>query len=396
MAGARRAAGFTQETLAAALGVDRTTVQRWESRTREPLPHVRPRLARLIGVSLTELDAMIQEGAVERRGFLAGAVFSAAASLGPSREWLVASLEEFAGPPAKVGSADVAALRQAFSVFQELDVMRGGGCARAHLGRYLEQVVAPLVEATAPHTPVGKELYSAVSEQHYLLGWMAFDDGDNGFTQAHLLRALRLAQAAGDVDLGAHVLAGLSDQATTSGHPQHGLRLARTGLAGQTRSSACVARLRALEARAAAAVGDEREARRSVELSQQEFANKGDEPEWARFIDTAYLAGEYAHVFRDLGLPEAKAFARESAAAAELQGRARRGALAAAALARAEITAGDVEAAAGAAGAALRLAVKVQSKRSVAAVRDLEVRLRPYQSTGAVREFVDGAAILGG
>ncbi|TDV56437.1 helix-turn-helix transcriptional regulator [Actinophytocola oryzae] len=41
----RKTLGFTQERLAAKLGVDRTTVQRWESGEREAQPWLRPRLA---------------------------------------------------------------------------------------------------------------------------------------------------------------------------------------------------------------------------------------------------------------------------------------------------------------------------------------------------------------
>lgn len=57
-ADARKTAGFTQESLANSLRVGRTTVVRWEAGEHEPLPYVRPKLARLLGISpeaLTEL-----------------------------------------------------------------------------------------------------------------------------------------------------------------------------------------------------------------------------------------------------------------------------------------------------------------------------------------------------
>ncbi|MGH3755311.1 MAG: helix-turn-helix transcriptional regulator [Pseudonocardiaceae bacterium] len=54
LAQARRAAGFTQESLAERLGVDRTTVARWESGEYSPQPWLRPKIAEAFGVSMRE------------------------------------------------------------------------------------------------------------------------------------------------------------------------------------------------------------------------------------------------------------------------------------------------------------------------------------------------------
>jgi transcriptional regulator with XRE-family HTH domain len=51
--------GHSQESLAAALGVDRTTVSRWESGRTVPQPGLRPGLARELRIGLGELDAMM-------------------------------------------------------------------------------------------------------------------------------------------------------------------------------------------------------------------------------------------------------------------------------------------------------------------------------------------------
>jgi transcriptional regulator with XRE-family HTH domain len=60
-AGRRRAVGFTQEGLAEALGVERTTVARWETAETEPQPSVRPMLAGLLKVTLEELDELLSD-----------------------------------------------------------------------------------------------------------------------------------------------------------------------------------------------------------------------------------------------------------------------------------------------------------------------------------------------
>ncbi|MEU9685363.1 helix-turn-helix domain-containing protein [Amycolatopsis japonica] len=56
---ARKAAGYTQETLAEAIGVDVTTVGNWESGKSEPQPYKRPKLAKLLNVSSSELEDLL-------------------------------------------------------------------------------------------------------------------------------------------------------------------------------------------------------------------------------------------------------------------------------------------------------------------------------------------------
>jgi hypothetical protein len=194
--------------------------------------------------------------------------------------------------------------------------------------------VVPLLRSNDAGTDTGRALYEAGAEQLYLLSWMAFDNGEHAVAQRYLIQALRLAQEAKSADLGAHVLAGLSDQATLTGRPQEGLQLARAGRAGLAssgRSSACLADLYALQARAEAAMGEAMDAAHHVTESEKAFAkvNVENEPAWAKFIDVAYLNGEYAHAFRDLGLADETArLAQVSITDSERQSRARRGSLA--------------------------------------------------------------------
>jgi transcriptional regulator with XRE-family HTH domain len=61
LAAARKAAGFSQEALAARLGVERSTVYRWESGETLPLPILRPGLAKLLQVADERLSALLGE-----------------------------------------------------------------------------------------------------------------------------------------------------------------------------------------------------------------------------------------------------------------------------------------------------------------------------------------------
>ncbi|MGH3719727.1 MAG: hypothetical protein ACRDRI_13000 [Pseudonocardiaceae bacterium] len=334
---------------------------------------------------------------VYRRGFLCSAPFVAAAAVAPSRDWLLATLDATEPRPGgRVDHEQVASIHEAFAVYQEADVMRGGGHARRALALYVTGHVLPLVRDADPDTNAG--LFAAASEQTYLLGWMACDDGRQALAQRYLLQSLRLAQASGDVALGAHVLAGMCDQARMLGHPREALQLATAGRHGLARadSPACAADLWALQARAHATLGEPREAAHTVAQSEAAFTNvhRDDEPEWARFIDTAYLTGEWANAFGDIARPvESTRFARRSAAEARNQNRARRGALSQAALARAALTSSNLEAAVDNANRALDLAITVTSSRCIHAITDLRTRLQPFHTTTLARDFDERARL---
>ncbi|MFJ1579420.1 helix-turn-helix transcriptional regulator [Streptomyces sp. NPDC088182] len=57
----RKSAGFTQESLAEYLGVERSTVGRWESAETEPQAWLRPKIARAFQVSRDELQAALDD-----------------------------------------------------------------------------------------------------------------------------------------------------------------------------------------------------------------------------------------------------------------------------------------------------------------------------------------------
>lgn len=349
----------------------------------------------------TTIDTLIDLGRADvKRRDLIKAPFVLAALAAPSRDWLLATLEEMATDrgPRRVGMSQVAGIRDMFALFQELDVMRGGGHARTALVEYMQSYVFPLL--TREHeAPVRRALYEAAAEQAYLAGWMAYDDGEHGLAERYLIQALRLAQASSNGPLGAHVLAGMSDQANLLGHPREALMLSRVGRRGFSadESPACLARLLILEGRALAVLGERKDAAAAVVRAERVFSrvDHENEPEWARFIDRPYLFGVAAHCFRDLAqASEVERFATESAEGARRQGRARRGALSHAALAVGALIQNNVEGAASRGLEVVELAESVNSSRCREAVRDLRRRLEPYGEVAEVQRFNARAAGL--
>ncbi len=461
----RKAVGHSQQRLAELLGVHRSTVFRWEAGLKDPVPRLRPVLARALAVSIDELDRLLStvsdvdsarsgpvagrplqrlpqhagrragesdlglsylvdiratvavlaelgRNDVDRRDFLRRAAFVAGASVAPSRDWLLEALDATTHPGRRprLGHEQLLAIRRTFAMFYEADVMHGGGHARHTHAQYVTEHILPLLDDVDPETDVGSELFTAASEHTYLLGWMACDDGRHALAQRYLIQALRLARASGDIPLGSLILAAMSEQARMLDHPKEALHLAAAGRLAMTTtqpghdpaptpSHACTAALWALEARAHALMGEHKDAAYAVIQSQAAFekTRPDKEPEWARCIDTAYLGGQWANAFIDMGRPdEGTEFADHSLAETTRQRRARRGALSQAALARAALSRPkvDVERAVHNAHHTLTLTTQVKSFRCVAAVQDLQQRLCPYKAVPAVRDFNERARIL--
>ncbi|MFB7473970.1 transcriptional regulator [Kitasatospora sp. NPDC056184] len=334
---------------------------------------------------------------VDRRRFLAAAPFAAVAATGPSRDWLLNVLDQEPEPGPRVRLEDVTAVRNMFGAFQRMDIFQGGGSGRLLLAQYMNVHVYPLLRRPQPDD-VRRALCEAAAEQTYLLGWMAYDSGEHGTAQRYLIQSLRLAEESQNVPLGAHVLAGMADQATLLGHPEEGLRLAQSGRQGlRGTSAAALADLWALEARALAVMGDKTAATRAVAQSETaaETIDHEREPEWALFIDPAYLHGEHAMTLRDTGDHAGAAeHARRSIDHARAQQRARRGALSQAALAASHLQRGDLEQAHAAGLRTLALAGQVKSSRTIEAISDLQQRMQPYGQNRLVADFAERARVL--
>ncbi|WP_405978896.1 transcriptional regulator [Streptomyces sp. NBC_00158] len=335
---------------------------------------------------------------VDRRKLLAAAPFAAVAGVGPSRDWLMNTLDQEPSAGPRVRLEDVTSVKAMFEKFQRMDIFQGGGSGRLVLAEYMTQHVLPLLPR-AKTEEVRRALCEAASEQTYLLGWMAYDSGEHGVAQRYLIQALRLAEESKNAALGAHVLAGMADQATLLGDPNEGRRLAQAGRHGLAKadSAACLADLWCLEARALAKLGDIKAASRAVIESEKAFERVRPEQEqaWAEFIDPAYLHGEHAMTFRDLNDPKSsEAHAVRSIDHAHQQKRARRGAMSQAALAVSHVQRRDVDSAYAAGLRTLTLASQVKSTRAIEAVQDLRRRMQPFGQNRLVADFNERAQAL--
>jgi transcriptional regulator with XRE-family HTH domain len=268
----REIVGHSQETLARIVGVEPTTVGRWERGETRPQPWSRPRLAGALAVSLEELSHLLAEygaevtggtadaghelsddlvltapwshrGTVEVAVMLSGGdsrvkrrVFlslTGTALTAPAHQWLVhepGPLES--GLSGRRVSAELAdRLPPMIAELRAMDDVGGGGTVLS-LVQHDFGWVAGLLEQASYDEPTGRKLHVALAELGQLAGWGAFDSGHPGLAQRYHIAALRAAHTANDRPLGAHILGFMAYQATRQARPAEAVTLIETALAG--------------------------------------------------------------------------------------------------------------------------------------------------------------------
>src|SRR5215472_15927750 len=180
LAARRKAAGFSQEQLAERLGIDRSTVARWESGETEPQPWIRPRLARVLHISLGQLDRLLAGGGLTE----------------------AAAAERMSYALTHPGSADlvtVADLRNQVHHLDEQYVHVPSSSLLARAGQCLGQVC--FLAAHAISGRVRRQLYAVEAEAAILMGqlvWDASQRRDHASARMYLDQAIDAARQVRD------------------------------------------------------------------------------------------------------------------------------------------------------------------------------------------------------
>lgn len=312
---------------------------------------------------------------------------SAHASVTASREWLVRHLHD---SRSDVQMTTPAALAGAFSAFQDLDTRQGGGHARHALTGYLTGAVLPHLD---PAQRGSREpgLRLGLSELLYLTGLTAFDTGALAQAQAYFIEALQLADEDGAQPFAANLMAAMSHLAVTAGQPREAVQLATAGLIASSAVPLPPVRMRLhlMHARGLALLHEPRACSAEIRLAEaeHELAADADTPPWARYLDTAYLAGELSLCYRDLSQPRQAIRCAEQSIATSKH-RARRRLLSYAALASAHARAGEFDHACGAGHRALDLLDRgMRSWRGQREILRLPQLMTPAHEFREAREF---------
>jgi DNA-binding XRE family transcriptional regulator len=264
----RRAVGLTQEMLAEQLGVDRTTIIRWEHGQTAPLPWQRPNLATALKVSveevagllgdvdaeaseslcipipvevlwpelhngrpptpphlhawaagriLKELSIFVRSDMLTRRETLNHAVKALAgpAFVAPIAAWIdtpSSRLEVRDHGTQRIGVSDVEAIERSTRFFAATDAEVGGALSReAAVGQL--KYAADLARDASYNEAVGNRLLAVVAELSGLVGWMCMDSGMPGPAQRYFTYGLQAARESTDPRARLLVVSILSDMA---------------------------------------------------------------------------------------------------------------------------------------------------------------------------------------
>lgn len=284
---ARKAAGYTQEKLAAALHVDRNTVARWESGKSEPLPYNRPKLGKLLRLSCQQLEALLSGESPSPLANGAGDAFA------PTRTPDTASVLTTAETPPDVplDSSYVESLHHRIRELIALDIQFGGDQS-APLATRLFQSVHRKLGRAACNPSVERDLYAAAGELGELTGWLLYDAGQHDAVRRMNQEALSLSRLAGDHNMELLTLQNMSMHAGALGRSTEALRIAQAVLTQNELSPRVKALFLTREARALVCGGDESGAQRSFAQARSLYleGTRDDDPSWAWWIADHELA----------------------------------------------------------------------------------------------------------
>ncbi len=223
----RKAVGHSQEQLAERVGVERSTVVRWERGEAQPQPWLRPRIARQLQISLSQLDELLAGGADPDLG---------------EAERLDYALQH----PSSVDRDTSAHVRAELQRLGDRYDRAPSAPLLAEAGRSLGHVA--FLRQHAATDRMRRELYAVEAEASILMGqlvWDASQRRDHATARVHYDQAIAAARQLRDAAAEGHALlrksfvalygeqnpyAGLS-LAEQTAHTTRGVSRALTGLA---------------------------------------------------------------------------------------------------------------------------------------------------------------------
>ncbi|MGH3899784.1 MAG: helix-turn-helix transcriptional regulator [Pseudonocardiaceae bacterium] len=436
----REIVGHTQETLAEFVGVEPTTIGRWERGKTFPQPWSRPKLADALAVSLEELDILLAEGQptktvaasdtsdepvgdpehdlalsapwshrgtvevavvlrggdrpVKRRGFV---FLTGIALTAPAHQWLIHEPGPLvSGLSGRRVSAELVDRFMAMiPELRAMDDVAGGGTVLS-LAEHEFGVIADLLDQASYGEPTGRKLHVALAELGQLAGWSAYDVGKQALAQRYYIAALRAAHSADDRPLGAHVLSCMAEQAAHEGQPSEAVTLIESAFAG-ARGQATPRLLAELYIRQAYALGtmhDVSACSAAVSKARAHVEPQDDDPPWLYWVSPADITAFAGDCLLQLGQAHQAAKLIEEGVDLFDESFARDRQIYSVHLADALTRPGtqrDLAAAASRGIAAIQLAEVLDSNRSVDLLRDLCHQMKPHAKVPAVRKFLDRA-----
>ncbi|MGW1977012.1 helix-turn-helix transcriptional regulator [Streptomyces sp. NPDC001889] len=317
LADRRKALGYSQEGLARALEVDRTTVYRWETYRALPQPPLRPKLAELLEIGLAELDSLVAQPPAEsheltrtpscdhlspgevdhmiRREFLRATSMAGALAVLPVDE--AEALEE-----ATRSGGESSFTRMSSHLWQVYRLARSKRSVHPIVRDQLRDVNDSLNARSGAHA---RSLWIAAGDLFQLAGELSFDSNRYADAAASYTLAASASKDAGAYDLWACALVRHAYVDVYEGRYREasGVLAAAQRVAGHGDSSLSTRHwVAAAQAEAFAGMGDLSACERALEAAEKvtDLAPPSHQGGWLRF-DGSRLAEERGSRYVTLG-----------------------------------------------------------------------------------------------
>jgi transcriptional regulator with XRE-family HTH domain len=283
LAARRRAIGLTQDTLAEALRVERSTVARWEQGTSSPRPWLRKRLADVLDLSPAELSRLLDPAPA---GVTASPDGSPADDLRATEP--VAGHERALARP--VDGAYVEAVREDGRRLIELDTNYGGDDIARLAVRTYKNAYRRL--ASGLYVPSSeRDLRAAVGELAQIAAWIAYDADQQATARTLTNEALLLSRLAGDRRMELFDLAQLAMQSVHLGQAGEARRIADEVIESGPGSARVTAVFRIRRARALAQAGERARSLGELDRAKAMLSDgTSRDPDWTWWVDPSELA----------------------------------------------------------------------------------------------------------
>ncbi len=368
---ARKAAGYTQEGLAERLGVDRTTVARWEAGEYEPHPWQRPRIAEAFGLSLCECNQLL-DGVATTGHPVDGS----------------ASLVKAIALPSRVDAQIIDNIETMLQHCKRLEDALGPQAVLRTVLAQRQLVHALLAESPVSLRPRLLSLYSSISSS---VGFYCFDLDEIDSAMNYCNQARAAAQEAHNTELVIYALCNMSYFASWYGKAHAGIDLAAAAQSLASKTDDVLLQVCAAEraGTAYAVDGQYKECMAEFDKAQVGMVPAGTvSPESpAYWYHEGLIASQQSDCLLRLGKPQEAAF--KASEGLQLFDNSFVGSLAFCTLrlGTAHLQSGEVEEAARVVGDGALLATQARSVRLTREVQTARARMEPWWNTQAVREL---------